>query len=85
MKKSKVRYVYVIFNSKAKYSEHTEYSAIKSNPDSDLYRLGIEILSYHQGNLEGNSVFKLTEIESCELSDLLKSVYKSVSMYEKLS
>ena len=48
-------------------------------------RLASKVLLNHKSYLEGNSVLKLAEIETCDLTDLLKSVYKSVSVYEELS
>ena len=38
-----------------------------------------------QFNLKGNCMLKFTQIKTCELADLFKTVHKSISVYEKLS
>ena len=45
----------------------------------------VEVLLNHQRYLEGNCVVELTKVKTGELSDLLKTVNESVSMYEELS
>ena len=50
-----------------------------------LRRLASEILLDHKRYLEGDSVLEFTKVKSCDLADLFKSVYESISMYEKLS
>ena len=47
--------------------------------------LARKILLDHKRYLEGNSVVELTEVKTGKLSDLLKSVYESVSVNEELS
>ena len=52
---------------------------------SEFGGLGGEVLLNHKRYLEGNRVVELTEVKTGELSDLFKTVYKSVSVYEELS
>ena len=52
---------------------------------SEFCRLARKIFLNHKGNLEGYCVVKLTKVKSCKLSDLLKTVHESVSVYEELS
>ena len=60
-------------------------TTVKIRRKSEFCGLVGEIFLYHKSNLKGNRVIKLAEIESCELSDLLKTVNESVAVYEKLS
>ena len=48
-------------------------------------RLTVQVFLNHESNLEGYSVVELTKIKAGELSDLLKTVNKGVSMYKELS
>ena len=50
-----------------------------------LCRLRAKVFLYHKRDLKGYSVFKLTKIKSRELTDLLKSVNKSVSVNKEFS
>ena len=50
-----------------------------------LHGICCEVLLNHESYLEYDSVVKFTQVKSCELFNLFNSVYKSISMYEKLS
>ena len=52
---------------------------------SILRGLASEILLDHKRYLKGDSVLEFTEVKTGDLTDLFKSVYESISMYEKLS
>ena len=54
-------------------------------PLSEFCGLGIEVFSNHKRNLEGDRMLKLTQIKTCQLADLVKTVNESVSVNEKLS
>ena len=45
----------------------------------------IHVFNYHQCHLECNGIFKGTKIEVCHLLDLVKPVYKGISMDVQLS
>ena len=59
--------------------------AVKIRRTLEFSGLVGKIFLNHERNLEGYRVVKLTKVKAGELSDLLKTVYKSVSMYEELS
>lgn len=52
---------------------------------SELDRIGGQVLFNHEGDFEDNSVIKFTEVKTCQFFNFFKSVYKSISVNEKLS
>ena len=52
---------------------------------SELHRVSGQVLLYHEGDLEDDSVIELAEVKTCELLDLFKSVNEGISVYEELS
>ena len=52
---------------------------------SEFRGLAREILLNHKRNLEGNGMVELAEVKAGELANFLKSVYKCVTVNEKLS
>lgn len=52
---------------------------------SELDRIGRQVLFNHKGDFEDNSVIKFTEVKTCQFFNFFKSVYKSISVNEKLS
>ena len=67
---------------------HCQETGLPKTTASRILELGgfaVEILLDHKRNLEGNCVVELTKVKTGELSDFLKTVNESVSMYEELS
>ena len=65
-------------------AERSAYGAFRKN-SLELYRLGIEVFSYHERDLKGYRMLELAKVKSRKLADLLKTLYKSVSVNVKLS
>ena len=51
----------------------------------EFNRVCRKILLYHKSDLEYDSVVEFSEVKSCELFDLFKSVNKCISVNEQLS
>ena len=53
--------------------------------ESEFHGIGCEVFLYHKRDLEDYRMVKLSQVESCQLLYLVKSVYKRISVYEELS
>lgn len=63
----------------------TVQSILVSVNQSILDWFGGEILLYHQGDLEGNRMLKLTQIKTGQLADFFQTINKRVSVDKQLA
>ena len=59
--------------------------AVETIQLSILDRIGGEIFLDHKSNLEDDSILKFSQIQTCKLLDLFKTIDKSISVNEEFS